>query len=260
MIAKVIGHGDSRDAAYDRLIEALEATAILGPTTNLGFLHRLAADAKIKGDTLSTRYIEAHLAELTAQDTDPSTVGYGVLALLEAQQAAVVAARRAATDEPHSPWDRNDGFELAGLRSMSYAVEADGVAGTAAIDWTANGPLVSGQAGGQRPDVAVDGDQAIIWQGLRQTKVRLAARRRAGAKKIVGDVILAPMPGRLSRLFVQEGDRVARGDRVAVVEAMKMEHILHAEADGVVRRLGAAEGAQLDAGATIAEFDLMDQT
>ena len=62
------------------------------------------------------------------------------------------------------------------------------------------------------------------------------------------------MPGRLAKLFVREGDHVARGDRIAVIEAMKMEHILHAPADGAVTGLPRGEGEQVDLGTVIAEL------
>ena len=66
------------------------------------------------------------------------------------------------------------------------------------------------------------------------------------------------MPGRLTKLFVRAGDQVSAGDRVAVVEAMKMEHVLHAPSNGAVKSLLAREGEQVDLGAVIAEFDTED--
>jgi biotin carboxyl carrier protein len=63
------------------------------------------------------------------------------------------------------------------------------------------------------------------------------------------------MPGRLTRIFVREGDRVASGERLAVVEAMKMEHVLHAGAAGVVKTLARREGDQVDLGAVIVELE-----
>jgi 3-methylcrotonyl-CoA carboxylase alpha subunit len=256
MIAKIIAHGPNRGAAYERLLAALDQTVLLGPATNLAFLHRLAEHARAQGDTLSTRYIDAHLAELTAPEDASGAAGAGILALLAASQKAAAKLRRAASSEPHSPWDRNDGFDLAGPRVMSYAAEVNGIEASVSVAWTSDGPRLDGDQGGRRAEAVDEGDLAVVWQGRRQTRVRFASRRRDGAKGVAGDAIRAPMPGRLSRLFVKQGDRVTRGDRLAVVEAMKMEHILHAEADGVVRQLGFAEGAQLDAGATIAEFDL----
>ena len=73
-----------------------------------------------------------------------------------------------------------------------------------------------------------------------------------------GGVLRSPMPGRLARLFVSEGDIVARGDRIAVIEAMKMEHILHAPTDGMVKTLPRHEGEQVDLGTVIAELHTDD--
>ena len=69
MIAKIIGHGASRVAAYDRLLNALSETVAAGPATNLAFLYALAERAKRDGDALSTRTIETHLPELTETGT-----------------------------------------------------------------------------------------------------------------------------------------------------------------------------------------------
>jgi 3-methylcrotonyl-CoA carboxylase alpha subunit len=67
-----------------------------------------------------------------------------------------------------------------------------------------------------------------------------------------GSSIRAPIVGRIAKLFVKAGDAVAKGQRIAVVEAMKMEHVLHAARDGVVATVAVAEGQQVQQGALIA--------
>ena len=88
----------------------------------------------------------------------------------------------------------------------------------------------------------------------RQTVVRWPERKSAGSAGAEGDRALrAPMPGRLAKLLVRAGDKVARGDRLAIVEAMKMEHVLHAPSDGLVVAVPRGEGEQVEMGAVIAE-------
>jgi 3-methylcrotonyl-CoA carboxylase alpha subunit len=258
MIAKLIGHGADRDEAYDRLLEGLHQTVLAGPATNLAFLHRLAGRAKAEGAALSTGYIEANLAELTQEAPDPVAAGFGALALLEEQQKRLAKRRAQQSSDIHSPWDCNDGFEFGGTRTVSYAIEADGAVREVAVAWTPSGArLLEAAADGEAaPELVEAGEVAVIWRTMRQTRVRFAPKRAAGAGGASGRLITAPMPGRLSRLFVREGDRVEAGDRIAVLEAMKMEHILHALSPGAVSRVTFAEGAQLDAGAVIAELDL----
>ena len=67
-----------------------------------------------------------------------------------------------------------------------------------------------------------------------------------------GSTVRAPIIGRVAKVFVKAGDKVAKGDRIAVVEAMKMEHVLHAARDGVIEKVAAKEGDQVVTGALIA--------
>jgi 3-methylcrotonyl-CoA carboxylase alpha subunit len=261
MIAKIIGFGADRAAAYDRLLAALGETVLAGPKTNLAFLHTLAGRAKADGAALSTHYIEDHLAELTRDVGDPPPIGQAVEALLLAQQADVAQMRRAISVEPRGPWDINDGFEFVPPRAMGYDVEAGGAQHSVAVLWTANGPQTGGDgAGGPDDDIEIipTDNGVIAWRDMRQTLVRFT-RKLGGAEEMSGGVLRAPMPGRVTKLFVREGDRVALGDSVVVIEAMKMEHVLHAPADGIVRSLLHGEGDQVDSGAAIAELEADEQ-
>jgi 3-methylcrotonyl-CoA carboxylase alpha subunit len=96
------------------------------------------------------------------------------------------------------------------------------------------------------------GAQAYVWRGGRQTRVRIKdfATRVAGAEG--GDnVIKAPMHGRVLELLAGIGDRVAVGQRLAVIEAMKMEHTLRAPFAAVVKEVPVSTGAQVMEGAPI---------
>jgi 3-methylcrotonyl-CoA carboxylase alpha subunit len=101
--------------------------------------------------------------------------------------------------------------------------------------------------------LAGDGRLLYVLHGLRQTELRWPAYE-ADADAQVGDgaSIRAPIVGRVGKLFVTAGAAVAKGDRIAVVEAMKMEHVLHAPRDGVVARVAVVEGQQVEQGALIA--------
>jgi 3-methylcrotonyl-CoA carboxylase alpha subunit len=140
---------------------------------------------------------------------------------------------------------------------MRYSVEAGGAQHSVAVIWTANGPRLDGDAAGGSEnglEIIPADDGVILWRNMRQTLVRFA-RKLGGAEDLSGGVLRAPMPGRVTKLFVCEGDRVVLGDPVAVIEAMKMEHVLHAPANGVVTRLLHGEGEQVDSGAAIVELE-----
>lgn len=102
------------------------------------------------------------------------------------------------------------------------------------------------------------GDRVFVWCAGRTLEVRRemlpAARRRSSGAADAGAGLLAPMPGRVRRISIPRGERVAKGDVVLVLEAMKMEHAIRAPRDGVVTRLDHREGDLVDAGAVLAEI------
>jgi 3-methylcrotonyl-CoA carboxylase alpha subunit len=256
MIAKIIGFGPTRSEAYARLLAALDATVLAGPRTNLDFLHRLATVSAQNGESLSTRFIERNLEQLTAATPDKAAIEAAAVLLVARLQAEAAAMRRRVSSEPMSPWDGVDGFEYTGRRTLSYEVVADGQPHTVAIAWGPEGPLLaSTDAGAAEAEAIAAGDAVIGWHERRQTLVRWPERKPAGSAGAAGDGALrAPMPGRLIKLLVRAGDKVARGDRLAIVEAMKMEHVLHAPSDGLVIAVPRGEGEQVEMGAVIAEL------
>ncbi len=142
---------------------------------------------------------------------------------------------------------------------MSYAVEADGEPLSVEVIWDKSGPRLAQSEPGEGAEIIPVDEGVIAWQGMRQHHVRFASRRRGDEETGSGGMLRSPMPGRLSRLFVKEGDEVALGDSVAIVEAMKMEHVLHAPAGGTVKRVFHAEGAQVDLGSEIVELETSGQ-
>jgi 3-methylcrotonyl-CoA carboxylase alpha subunit len=252
MIAKIIGHGPSREAAYANLLAALDGTVLAGPRTNLDFLYRLAERSARDGESLSTRFIERHLEEFIAAPGDDVPVAAGVAALIARRGADATERRRQLSREAASPWDATDGFEYTGKRVISYDVLADGRPLRVPLSWGA----ASAEAAAETQAEAIPaGDDILVWHRRRQVRLRWPERKAGGAGGGAGDGALrSPMPGKLAKLMVRAGDKVVRGDRVAIVEAMKMEHVLHAPADGKVMAVPYAEGEQVDMGAVIAEL------
>lgn len=101
--------------------------------------------------------------------------------------------------------------------------------------------------------VARQGANVWVWCAGHVFVLETGAPRRARAAEHEGD-LLAPMPGRVRRTLVAEGDAVSRGQVVMILEAMKMEHAIRAPRDGIVTRLAHAEGDLVDAGAALAEM------
>jgi 3-methylcrotonyl-CoA carboxylase alpha subunit len=104
-------------------------------------------------------------------------------------------------------------------------------------------------------------DGVMILRGGRQYHVALRHHDSTDAVLEGGDgAVLAPMNGRIVAVLVTAGQRVARGARVAVMEAMKMEHSLVAPVDGTVAEVAVAAGASVAAGAAVMRIEADDPT
>jgi 3-methylcrotonyl-CoA carboxylase alpha subunit len=99
--------------------------------------------------------------------------------------------------------------------------------------------------------VAADGPRVLVFCEGRTFAFERGEARRTRTAEQSGD-LLAPMPGRVRRALVGEGERVARGQVVLVLEAMKMEHAIRSPRDGVVARLVHGEGDLVEAGTELA--------
>jgi 3-methylcrotonyl-CoA carboxylase alpha subunit len=103
--------------------------------------------------------------------------------------------------------------------------------------------------------VVGNGNPLYVLHDMRQTTLAWPTFDvDAAAEDGDGSSVRAPIIGRVAKVFVKAGDKVAKGDRVAVVEAMKMEHVMHAARDGVIDKVAAKEGDQVVTGALIASL------
>ena len=253
MIAKLIAHADTREQALDRLADALERTVVAGPRNNAGFLAALCRSAEFHAGSFDTDFIDRHLAELTVpQALDRAGVAAGAAALLEREQARIAAMR--ATEAPASPWDATDGFQLGGTRHLLLPLIAEGENVTAQVSYGPHGPrvIIDGVAAAAAATVVAVGDAVYVVRAGRQTRVTLrdAALEEGGEREHSG-VIRAPMHGKVLSVLVQQGAAVRRGQRLAIIEAMKMEHTLTAPIDGTVAEIAVEAEAQVAEGAKI---------
>ena len=140
----------------------------------------------------------------------------------------------------------SDAAVVDGRRVPFERVERDGELAGIRIDGREH-PVVT----------AVEGSRIWVWcDGVAGAFERVAAARSGagGAPREAGGDLISPMPGRVRRLLVEDGARVARGDVLLVLEAMKMEHAIRSPKDGTVR-LRVAEGDLVDAGIELATVE-----
>jgi 3-methylcrotonyl-CoA carboxylase alpha subunit len=254
MIAKLIAHAPTREAALHRLAHALDHTIVAGVRTNLAFLGALCRAESFRDGKVDTGFIDRNLVALGAvpHEPDHAAAALGVAWLVDGEDAE--KARPAATAESYSPWAARDGFQLSGERRVVVPILVDGRSADAAVSYGKDGMSVTvdGAAPALDARAFLAGDEAYILRRGRQTRVRFKDVSEATAKAGAGDGnVKAPMHGKVLELFVRAGEAVAGGQRVAVLEAMKMEHTLRAPFAGIVAEVAVAVGTQVVEGAQI---------
>ncbi|BBF70501.1 acetyl/propionyl/methylcrotonyl-CoA carboxylase subunit alpha [Sphingomonas bisphenolicum] len=226
MIAKVIAHGPTRDAARETLTAALDDTAIWPLRTNAGFLVKALEHPDFVAARLDTGLIGREGdALMPPARPDDEALADAAIALVEA--------------------DGLSGFRLNAPLKREARFLLDGAAITVTFD-----PR-QGEAQDDKDDVLVaQGGQ--VW---RLAPWRVAGVSGGGASD---GAILSPMPGRIIAVAVVAGDSVTKGQKLVTLEAMKMEHSLTAPFDGTVAELNAAEGGQVSEGTLLVKIDKAD--
>ncbi|HYM98103.1 MAG TPA: biotin/lipoyl-containing protein, partial [Aestuariivirgaceae bacterium] len=258
MIAKLIASAPDRPGAIARLAQALEETVVAGPKTNASFLHALTVHPAFAAGRMDTGLIARELATLAPAHVDARAVAFGVTHLV--WHAHDAAEERRGSNESYSPWSAQDAFQLGGGRRQQMTVLVDGTPTDVHVAWGSGGPRASvpGDKTTTAPEprglrVVGNGNPVYVLADMRQIELAWptydAGTMDEGSN---GSSIRAPIIGRVAKVFVNKGTAVAKGDRIAVVEAMKMEHVLHAPRDGVIEKLAVKEGEQVVLGALIA--------
>ena len=257
MLGKVIVHAETREAARQALVRALDETAVLGLTTNTGFLRALVASDEFRDAAIHTAWLDTATVEPPGDE---------VPRVLAAWVDAVVLTE----SRPH-PFQA-DGWRVSGpaapvLVELDRPVVVDRAAGTVEGHRVA---MVSAEqhvlvafVDGSRQQAVVNSDRhgvEVVHRGQRFVFTR--PDPFADDAVAAGDgTIVAPMPGTVLDVRVTPGQPVAAGDVLGVMEAMKMELALKAPFDGVVGVVGAAAGEQVALGATlfVVDADLSEQ-
>jgi 3-methylcrotonyl-CoA carboxylase alpha subunit len=250
MIAKMIAVAPTRSAALERLATALDETVIAGPRNNVAFLAALARSPGFVRGQFDTGYIDRNLAALgaMAQPRDDGAAAAGVGHLIACEQARIASRARLWSREPGSPWDATDAFQLAGARRLALPVIVDAETVAADIAFGPAGVMVEIAGHAAASDVVTidGGEAAYVLRKGRQTVVRLKDFEAIDIEHLDSDgVVTAPMHGKVLAILVEPGAAVTKGQRLAVIEAMKMEHALTAPIDGTVAEIAATVGSQI---------------
>jgi acetyl-CoA carboxylase biotin carboxylase subunit len=233
MIAKVIAHDATREGAAAKLAAALKGVQIAGLKTNNGFLIRALSAPDFVAGEVDTGFIESHLAALVPPALTPAHI-------LEAAADFIVHENTEGGD----PWEARDGFRLAGPRAPT-------------IEFLVDGKRVLANARGCGVSVMrlSAGTLAVMDRGetfVVETYDPFVAAEAAGTS---ADRIVTPMPGKIIQVLVKPGEAVKKGQALAILEAMKMEHTLAAPGDATVASVEVAQGDQVVDGAVVVRFE-----
>ena len=241
MIAKLIAHAPDRAAAIGQLADGMEWTRLWPVASNAGFLFRaLRHPAFLAGD-VTTAFIADHQDALLPPPV-PDAGGWklAALGLIGDYEDGLGALLNGP-----APWTAIEGFRLNQPRRSAIALSCGGE--TRVIDvWQ------GGEVGGASQRV---GDDLVLVEGGQTYGFRLARFDGVGGGGASDGAILSPMPGRIVSVDVAEGQAVAKGQKLLVLEAMKMEQALIAPFDGIVADLKAVAGAQVAEGITLARVE-----
>jgi 3-methylcrotonyl-CoA carboxylase alpha subunit len=261
MIAKIIAHAPSREAAIARQLEALDGIHVAGPRTNAAFLRGLLMHGDVVKANMDTRLIGRDLVMLTKAASNGPAIAAGLEHMLKLIQHDIEAERLRNGGDPWNPWRSCDGFQLGGERRQKLTVLVDGIPTQCDVRWTEIGPTVCapGDTSLARPSrhirVADSGDTVFVQQDLQQTELRWPGY---DVEKLddgeTESTVRVPINGRIAKVFVREGERIEKGARIAVIEAMKMEHMLVAPRAGTLVKLAVAAGEQVTQGALVASI------
>ena len=265
MVAKLIVHGQTREEALARMDMALAQTHIVGLQTNVQFLRHVLHSRSFAQAQLDTALIPREQAVLFKQEP------VGVAMAVASSVAKTLLNERAC--ERADPFSRRDGWRSHGLNLRRFEFEFGGVPVSANLTYLHDGALhlsfgetagtltfaavesgVDVQYAGHRQTVSVykhrDVDHVFTAQGATQIVV-IDLLAHAGDSQGEGGRLTAPMPGKIVSFSIKVGDKVAKGQALAVMEAMKMEHTIAAPHDGTVTELLYAPGDQVTEGSEL---------
>ncbi|MGP1630514.1 MAG: ATP-binding protein, partial [Giesbergeria sp.] len=270
MVAKLIVHGDTREQALARLDEALAQTHIVGLATNVQFLRRVARTESFAKAQLDTGLIPREETVLFHQEP----IGLALAVASAVAQTLLSEAGQSGAD----PFSQRDGWRSHGLVQRRFAFEFHGEPAQALLTYQHDGALHLAVGEGE---AQVAGPLAFRAQGAASIDLQFADQRHTvnvyaqgetehifaahGASEIIevdllahsgeapaeGGRLTAPMPGKVVSFAVKAGDKVTKGQALAVMEAMKMEHTIAAPQDGVVAELLYAPGDQVTEGSEL---------
>jgi acetyl-CoA/propionyl-CoA carboxylase, biotin carboxylase, biotin carboxyl carrier protein len=253
LLAKVIAHDESREAALGRLSQALAELVAVGPVTNAAYLRALLGRPEVRAGELHTGLLEQLGDAVAAPAPDPALASLALMALVGPPPSG-------------DPWDARDGWRASGPGAAVARLDGPGGVEEAraipagAAQWRIDpGERVARldaeglHVDGRTIELLRDGDAVWLVDDGVPTRWRMARDGQADAAH--AGSLEAPMPGVVIDVRVEDGAEVAAGDTLVVVESMKMELSIVSPSDGVVAELGVRVGDRVAQGQPLVAVD-----
>jgi propionyl-CoA carboxylase alpha chain len=282
MIAKLVTHAATREAAIDAQADALDAFYIDGISHNMPFLTALMQHPRWRSGNISTGFIKEEFPDGFVPRAPEGAEFHTMAAVAAAIDHLSNRRRRAISDQMSGKAVRFAQARVVHIGAAAQRLEVSG-GGDAPIyvtlfdaqgargetheivsAWTPGDPVWTGTIGGSNAVVQVRpilNGFNLAYRGIQAASYVYTEREAALVAlmpiKVPADMsrfLLCPMPGLVKAVYVVEGQDVKAGDNLAIVEAMKMENLLKAERDGVVKKVNASAGDSLAVDAVILEF------
>lgn len=279
ILAKLISHGSSRTEALQTLIAGMQSYKLAGVTTNLNFLQRLVASAVFQAAQYTIQTLDTHLEQFMAPDGhEPEAAALaGLFCFLDNRQRTRPAAEPAS--DPFSPWRGGSGFRLnqenvfhcslfRGEEVFELRVSPQRdlarvrVAGTLycfeSIGFSAGILTCRLNSRNLAVQCCRHHQQLTLFRsGGTEIFTMLTETDQMSALSGGADSLRAPIPGNITEIFVQDGALVTKGEPILVLEAMKMEYVIKAPADGRVIAVLFGKGDSVQERQRLAQFEAL---
>ena len=273
MLAKVIAWAPTRDLAISRLNRGLQETDVRGIVTNIPFLSALITHPDVRANTIDTSFIERELAKLTPAEGELTDLELAAAVASIMQSEAVAAG-----SDAKSPWRASAGWAAVGARHRRFLFrQADGTERKASLRY-GQGPstlAIDGRKLSFASSASPRGGIDLVLDGVKQHVTGLLdghevyVRTRNGRFEVHwidpfgtedeeqtgADRVVAPLPGTVVALLVEEGASVEKGAAILTLEVMKMEQTLRAPFAGTVKALKCKVGDIVSEGVELAEIE-----
>jgi propionyl-CoA carboxylase alpha chain len=239
MIAKLITHGKDRATAIDTHVKALERLEIKGIQDNSPFLAAVLDQKRFQSGKITTGYIKEEFPKGFSGAEASADVEKVIIAAATYANALVRTRMSGISGriEPARP-QRPDWVAVVGRKQTKVNLQYQ--MGEAEIEFV----------GGSTHALNTDWRPGLCTPLQAELHARLPEKQKPDTSKL----IMSPMPGLVVSVSVAVGQEVKSGEAVCIVEAMKMQNIIRAEADGVVKTVNAAAGASVAADEILVEF------